>query len=90
MSPIDEAALRHTREAPERRFERVRLEPIVGVEKEDEVRIERSQSGIARGSQPAILLTNQLRAGKPSHDRRRIVGGPVVHDDDGSQAIAPG
>ena len=41
MSPIDEAALRYTREAPERRFERARLEPIVGVEKEDEFGIER-------------------------------------------------
>jgi hypothetical protein len=82
MAAVDEPAFRRSRETGEARFDGARLEPIVGVEKEDVARIERVQSGISRGRQASVLLANEADAVEVPHDVPGIVGRPVVHDHD--------
>ena len=83
MPAVDESAVGRTMETGEPRFDGAWLEPIVGVEKHDQRRVDGGEPGIPRRGQAAVLLADQPDAGKPRHDRRRIVRRAVVHDDHG-------
>ena len=61
--------------------ERVRLKPVVGIEKDQVMSARRPPAGIARRSQSLVGLADQPDLRVAAHHRARVVGRAVVDDD---------
>ena len=75
-------ALRMFTRAVNSRFERVRQQAIVSIQKNEELATALSQAFVPRASKAGILLENILDAGVKLDDIRGAVGRAIVHYDE--------